>query len=142
MSALAPCFTVSVCGGGPETLRVVWPFGEAKPQAVQSREPDGLWQRGRQHRGTRVSAVLSLRAPQPYGLTEAEPSVWINPWAARPLSYQYPFATATAELAANQLRRAPATRAAHEIFGLAHDWPGITPFAARHGRLRARAEAV
>jgi hypothetical protein len=104
-----------------------------------SREPNGLWQRGRAHRGTRVSAVLSLRSPYMYSLTASEPSIWINPWATKPLSYKYPFSTVRADLPANQLRRTPGTTDAHEAFGLTTDWPGIQPFAKRHARLLARA---
>jgi hypothetical protein len=74
-----------------------------------------------------------------YSLTSAEPSVWINPWAVKPLGYDYPFSTVVTDCRENQLQRHPATLTAHEALGLAKDWPGVQPFARRHARLFARA---
>lgn len=124
---------------GPETFVITRTDANRQPQMVISRQPNGLWQRGREHRGTRVSAVLSLQSPSMNSLTAAEPSVWINPWATKPLGYEYPFSTVRAELLKNHLQRTPGALAPYETFGLHEDWPGIQPFAQRHASLLARA---
>jgi hypothetical protein len=126
---------------GPEGFTIVRRSADGQPEMVRSRLPDGLWQRGPAHRGTRVSAVLSLRSPYMYSLTSSEPSIWINPWASKPLDYEYPFSTVVADCNGNRLRRSPGALAAHEAFGLAQDWPGVQAFARRHARLFTRAKA-
>lgn len=124
---------------GPEGFTTVRRRADGQPEMIRARLPDGLWQRGLARRGTRVSAVLSLRSPYMYSLTASEPSVWINPWAAKALGYEYPFSTVIADCSENRLVRHPATLAAYEVLGLSQDWPGIQAFARRHARLFARA---
>jgi hypothetical protein len=124
---------------GPETFVTTRPDGNRQPQMMISREPSGLWQRGREHRGTRVSAVFSVQSPSMNSLAAAEPSVWINPWATKPLGYEYPFSTVRAAIVENQLRRTPAACAPYEVLGLPDDWPSIRPFARRHASLLSRA---
>lgn len=75
---------------GPETFATTRTDTNQKPQMVISREPNGLWQRGREHRGTRVSAVLALQSPSMYSLTAAEPSVWVNPGRRSPWATSTP----------------------------------------------------
>jgi hypothetical protein len=123
---------------GPETHRVTWSYDTGVVGAIPGRDPRGLWQWGREQRGTRVSAVLGVQAPYPYSVVSAEPSIWHNPWSARPLEYEYPFTTIRGNLSENRLERIPASRVAHRIFGLPAHWPGVEPFQARHARMAAR----
>jgi hypothetical protein len=53
------------------------------------------------------------------------PTLWLNPWATRPLTVELPWATVTADLAANQLVRAPEQREPREIFDLPEGWPYV-----------------
>jgi hypothetical protein len=127
---------------GPLTHRLTWSYETRVAGAIPSRDPRGLWQWGREPRGTRVSAVLGLQAPYPYSVVAAEPSIWLNPWAARPLHFEYPFRTVRGDLQKNEFERVPASRTARETFGLSPGWPGVRPFQARHARMAARVRAM
>jgi len=87
------------------------------------RDPDGLWQRGDEQRATRVSAVLSSTHLSPWSLTSSTLELWLNPWTARPLTVELPWSVTSADLEANTLIRADASRAPHEVLGLPDDWP-------------------
>ena len=123
---------------GPEVLRVRRSSVSASPQVMRDRDPDGLWQSGRNHRGTRVSVVLSMESPSPYSIVTLQPTAWINPWATKPLGFAYPFSTVIADLAGNRLDRALGSFVAWETFGLAEGWPNVPRLAAWHAELAAR----
>ena len=48
---------------GPETLRVIWPFGDKQPEMLPSREPHGLWQHGNSN--AERGCLLSYRCGPP-----------------------------------------------------------------------------
>jgi len=111
---------------GPEVFKVpVGPDGPVPEGARIGRDPRGLWQQGEQQRATRVSAVLSAIQLHPWSIAGVHLTLWLNPWATRPLTVELPWATVTADLAANQLVRAPGQREPREIFDLPEGWPYV-----------------
>jgi hypothetical protein len=109
---------------GPEVFRVpIRPEGGGG-EAYVDRNPRGLWQRGAKQRATRVSAVLAAVQLAPYTVTRSAPTLWTNPWAAKPLEAELPWRTVSGDLEANSLVTTEATREPHEILGLPSDWPG------------------
>jgi hypothetical protein len=115
---------------GPEVVKV--PVGPNPDDEVGEpyayRDPRGLWQRGSEQRATRVSAVLSAVHLVGWSVASVGPTLWKNPWAAKPLTADVPWRTVTGDLQANQLVRTDATAAPHEVLGLPLDWPGGEPF--------------
>jgi hypothetical protein len=73
--------------------------------------------------GTRVSAVLTANNLVPENVARTWPSLWPNPWAARPLTVDLPFprGVATVERVVSYQEAAGGP---HSILGLPEDWPG------------------
>ena len=110
---------------GPEVFRIpIRPGGGIAGEAELSRNPMGLWQRGTAQRATRVSAVLTAVQLAPWWVAGVPPTLWTNPWATKPLEAELPWRTISGDLTENRLITTDATRAPHEILGLAEDWPG------------------
>jgi hypothetical protein len=94
---------------GPEVVSIpVGPDGPAGDARLQ-RDPQGFWQRGERKQATRVSAVLSTIHLHAWSAHMVPLRLWHNPWAARPLSVELPWAAVVPDLAANQLVRREAT---------------------------------
>lgn len=106
---------------GPEVVHVAvtpdGPIGDAE----LGRVPRGFWQHDTQLRATRVSAVLSAIHLTPWSLRTVEPQLWLNPWAERPLADELPWATVSANLPENLLKREPATIAASKLLGISEE---------------------
>jgi hypothetical protein len=110
---------------GPEVFRVpIRPDGGQAGEGYLDRDPRGLWQRGTAQRATRVSAVLAAVHLAPYTVARAAPTLWTNPWAAKPLEAELPWRTRSGDLEQNRLVTTEATREPHEILDLPSDWPG------------------
>jgi hypothetical protein len=110
---------------GPEVFRVpIRPDGGPAGEGRIDRDPRGLWQRGAEQRATRVSAVLAAVQLAPFAVARNAPTLWTNPWAAKPLEVELPWRTMSGDLEENCLVTADATRPPHEILGLPSDWPG------------------
>lgn len=109
---------------GPPAVHV--PIVEGVGQidaAFLERNPRGLWQRGQEQQMTRVSAVLTTRHLNPWLVARSELTLWKNPWAAKPLTDEFPWRTVTGDLEQNQLDVTEATRAPCDIVGLDDSWP-------------------
>ena len=92
------------------------------------RQRNGLWMGPRGPRGTAVSAVLSASGLQPWRVTAVLPQLWVNPWAERPFTLQLPVQTATTKETGEVVYDHDLKGSAAELFGLATDWPGGSPW--------------
>jgi hypothetical protein len=112
---------------GPEVVKFpVGPDGPVPEAARIDRQPKGLWQRGSQQSARRVSALLSAIQLHPWSIVTVPLTLWLNPWASYPLTAGLPWATVTADLAANQFVRALAEREPRELLDLPKGWPYST----------------
>jgi hypothetical protein len=110
---------------GPEVYRIpIRPDGGEVGEGYLDRDTRGLWQRGTKQRATRVSAILAAVHLAPYTVARAAPTLWTNPWAAKPLEAELPWRTMSGDLERNSLVTTEATREPHKILGLPSDWPG------------------
>jgi hypothetical protein len=82
---------------------------------------NGYSRRGSDPRGTRMSAVLFANAMRTRSGADRLPKLWLNPWAANPLTQTEPFATVSSDEGGN-LVRTPASMTAAELFGVGPDW--------------------
>ncbi len=73
---------------------------------------------------TRMSAVLYARHLSPWTITRVTPQLWINPWAARPLTVNVPWAGRVSVNDEGKLERMLPETAPAELFGLPDGWPG------------------
>lgn len=89
------------------------------------RRSDGLWMPAR---GTRVSAVLSATELKPWTIPRVVPRLWTNPWAARPLSVELPWAAQASPTDTEAPLVVEPAHPPHEALGLTPDWPPGTPF--------------
>jgi hypothetical protein len=84
---------------------------------------DGLWVKSGRPRYSRVSAVLTIADLRPETSALVEPTLWLNPWASRPLiADQLPWRRIefTKEGRATEI---PAVRTTAEILGVDPRWP-------------------
>lgn len=87
------------------------------------REPNGLWHGPGKPVNTRVSAVVTIPQLSPASAAIAEPTVWINPWAERPLRLEFPWRRQ--EIAPDgRITTHEAMNSAAEVLGLPPNWPG------------------
>jgi len=101
--------------------RYVWDPNQRRLRGV--REPNGLWHGPGKPVNTRVSAVVTIPQLSAASAAIAEPTVWINPCAERPLPLQFPWRRR--EIAPDgQITTHEATSPAAEVFGLPPKWPG------------------
>ena len=66
-------------------------FAPGRPGTEQVRQRDGFWMPGAEPRGTRVSAVLVGNGLMPWNVVSKWPRLWLNPWAAIPMTAELPF---------------------------------------------------
>lgn len=81
------------------------------------RQRNGYWRGPGTDRGTRVSAVLFSQDVRPWSVASHLPAVWINPWAARPITDHPPLTILTAEDNGEIVTRLSAT-SPHDVFQL------------------------
>jgi hypothetical protein len=82
----------------------------------------GDWSRDNQPRGARVAAVLFGRNLRAWAVTEDLPQLWLNPWAAVPLTHNDGFTTFTTD-DSGEIRRDQGHLTADDIFKLPGEWP-------------------
>ncbi len=83
----------------------------------------GDWSPTEVQRGTRVSAALIGSGLRYQRIALDLPELWINPWAAVPLSQHDGFTTINGET--GEMVRTEGTLQAFEVFGLDPDWPAF-----------------
>lgn len=107
---------------GDDAIRLS--VGPASARDVESiRLPTGFWTEKKLGRRSHVSAVLVAHNLSPSNLDKVEPTVWINPWAARPVDLDLPFRRYEVDLTTGSLAIREATRSAADVLGLGDDWP-------------------
>jgi hypothetical protein len=112
---------------GKEVVKIpIGPDGGAVGESYVTRDFNGLWQRGQTPIYKRVTGVLSGIHIAPWTVAQRPLTLWMNPWAERPMSGNgdLPWKTVTGDLDENVLVTRDATRPPHDIFGLPDDWPG------------------
>ena len=90
------------------------------------RQRDGYWRQGPPKRGSRVSAVLFGQNIYPWRIIGEMPSLWLNPWADKPLNDSLPLRTLTAYDTGHVHQVQDGTMSPEELFELPTDWPGFT----------------
>lgn len=71
---------------------------------------------------TGVSAVVTVPQLSASAITAVQPTLWLNPWAARPLTTDLPWRTMSIG-GDGTVRTREATRSAAELFDLPERWP-------------------
>jgi hypothetical protein len=105
-------------------------FGSAAIQrdsqsANMIRMANGYWHPGPPLRGTSISAVMFGEHLHTSRVTAELPTLWLNPWASRPLTERLPFVTHTAHDTGEVFLAAATSASPDAVFGLAPDWPGF-----------------
>ena len=90
----------------------------------QRRLDDGYWS-GRRSAGTRVGAVLTLRMPRPWNVTEVQPHLWLNPWAAMPFSGTRLWEWTTVDALDGRFSEGPSNMTTAELLRLPDGWPPV-----------------
>jgi hypothetical protein len=90
--------------------------------AAPYRERDALWLGPEGPRNTRVSAVLTIPQLSWPAIAVVEPTVWLNPWAAKPLTAELPWRTRRI-VEDGSMNTIEATITAAELFGISPQWP-------------------
>ena len=70
------------------------------------------------------------------------PSLWVSPWAARPLPFHLPLETRTAKDNGEVFLAAEATASADTVFELPSDWPVFADLGAKHAGIFPLGTAV
>lgn len=102
-------------------------FPRDRPEAARlTRRADGYF---RPDRNRRVSAVLHVQLLTPWGVFQAQPDLWINPYARQRFPVSLPWAN-TLTLSGREIFRVSAQQTLRVLFGLSSEWPGPEkPFA-------------
>jgi hypothetical protein len=107
------------------TVTYTVPVGPRHPgQAHAVRQRDGSWIAHGGPSNTRVSAVMTAINLAPWVLARNVPRLWLNPWAARPLTDRLAWRTTRVDLSSGTLDDEPALRTPADLLGLPADWPG------------------
>jgi hypothetical protein len=91
-------------------------------RATPVREPDALWIGPKGPQNTRVSAVLTIPQLSWSAIAAVEPTVWLNPWAARPLTAELPWRTKAIAPDGSMGTREPRVTPA-ALFEISPRWP-------------------
>ena len=86
------------------------------------RQPDGFWHGPNGPQNTSVSAVVTVPQLSSWSITAVEPTVWLNPWAARPLTAALPWRTHNIATDGH-INTSEATRTPADLFELPQRWP-------------------
>ncbi len=89
-------------------------------QTVRNRD-EAFWLSPAGPINTGVSAVVTIPRLSTSAIAVSEPTVWLNPWAAKPLTTELPWRTISTDGGEVQVREA--SRSAAEIFDLPAGWP-------------------
>ncbi len=108
-----------------------WRWHTGNAQSVrQVRKRNGYfrgdWSDDDEQRGTRVSAVLFGSNLRYWRIATDLPHLWINPWAATPVSHNEGF-TNTVALESGEFVRSEGTLEASTVFKIDPDWPSFPP---------------
>ncbi|HZV75128.1 MAG TPA: hypothetical protein VFF79_15545 [Conexibacter sp.] len=103
---------------GSITLR----YSPATQEMETVRAPDGFWYGVGGPKNRRVSAVITIPQLSWHALAAAEPTVWVQPWAARPLSVDLPWRTHSIN-ADGRITTTEARCPSAELFALPTGWP-------------------
>ncbi len=93
---------------------------EQPNNAWMARRSDGYFRRDRNRH---VSAVLHVQKLSPLAVFEAQPELWVNPYAYQPLPVSLPWANKVT-LSGTEITRSEATQTLRGLFGLPTEWPG------------------
>jgi hypothetical protein len=86
------------------------------------RQLDGFWHGPNGPQNTSVSTVVTIPQLSWSSITAVEPTVWLNPWAARPLAAALPWRTH--DIVQNgHITTREATRSPADLFELPERWP-------------------
>lgn len=94
-----------------------------RDSARRIRVRDGYWNPGPPPRGADVSAVMFSECLHPYNVADVLPSVWVNPWAKRPLPNGLPLKRHSATDNVRPYVVDEALVSADELFSLPSGWP-------------------
>ncbi|OBG78538.1 hypothetical protein [Mycobacterium sp. E3305] len=108
--------------------REEWQWTPGDPDSIQVvRRRNGYWRgdwsSNDEQRGTRVSAVLIGSGLRYQRIALDLPELWINPWAAVPLSHYDGFTTFEGET--GEIVRTEGNLNAPNVFGIDSDWPSF-----------------
>lgn len=93
---------------------------DGRYEAVERRVPDGVWYGPHGPRKTGVSAVLSTEGLTAWSLSQRPTRLFLNPWAAQPLTSPIPIDVRQVEK--DHLVRKPG-KSFRDVLGLPEDWP-------------------
>jgi hypothetical protein len=120
-SLVVALLNMSVLGGADDVTDAV--LGSRITRTT--RDDEGYWRDSSSRRGaggSRVSGILFGQNLSCMSVATTLPTVWINPWASRPLETVDHLAgrviTTSSEIVSNE-----AAVEAHRVFGLPRDWP-------------------
>jgi hypothetical protein len=86
------------------------------------RQPDGFWHGPNGPQNTSVSAVVTVPQLSSWSITAVEPTVWLNPWAVRPLTVALPWRTHNIATDGH-IDTSEASRTPADLFELPQLWP-------------------
>jgi hypothetical protein len=87
------------------------------------RETDGYWHPGPPPRGGRVSAVMFSEHLHASRVAAELPTLWLNPWAHKPIADRLPFEMHTAHDTGEVFQAAEVSTSPEVVFGLPPKWP-------------------
>lgn len=99
---------------------------------MRVRQPNGLWHAPRKPVNTRVSAIVTIPQLSAASAAAVEPTVWINPWAERPLMLEFPWRRQEI-VPDGRSTTHEATISATKVLGLPPHWPESDLSGADHG---------
>ncbi len=97
-------------------------FDTTRGQWDSARQRDGAWMGPNGSINARLSAVLTFPRLSPTAICAVEPTLWINPWATRPLTDFGPWRRIEFRPTGAHIEH-PATATVADILGLPSRWP-------------------
>lgn len=91
-------------------------------ETIWVRQADGIWHGPHGPRNTTVSAVITIPQLSCSSVTAVQPTLWLNPWAARPLTAELPWRTNVIS-PQGRITTREASRTPADLFGLPERWP-------------------
>lgn len=93
--------------------------------AYMIRARDGYWYPGPPPRGSSISAIMFGEHIHTSQVVGKLPTLWLNPWAHKPILAQLPFETHTAHDTGEVFLLAEASTSPDALFDLPSNWPGF-----------------
>jgi hypothetical protein len=100
-------------------------FSGPGTMTYQARVPDGLWSERDGRSARHISALLVGTSLTPNSFVDRWPTLWLNPWAARPLAGGLPFPRS--EWVDESVRQPEAPNSVRDVLAVPPDWPGSEP---------------